>query len=399
MLVMNPRILILRCFLLGLLLTLSAHARQSNRLRPPSNERLGVENPKALSSFFAALSASKLGKRPEPVRVMHFGDSHIAADVFTRELRRRFQTEYGDGGAGFIVPRNPMATRRSGVVSGATDGWVVEGIGGRNSPDNIYGPAGINLATSSPGERAWLETSCNHFEVYFARQPGGGKIDIGIDGVSALDAPLTLTARAPQLDSIFFELPDDSLHRIEVRTLSPGKVRLLGIVAEHVSPGVSYDVFGINGARARRLLSWNQTALTAAIKGRSPDLIIVAYGTNEVTESDWSAESYELLIGNILQRLRVAAPQASILVCAPPDRSDLHLSGRLQALSNAERRAAIANHAAFWDASSAMGGPGSMNRWVRLGFAQQDRVHLTTSGYARLADQLYDGLKRAQKNL
>jgi len=53
---------------------------------------------------------------------MHFGDSHVAADVLTAEIRQRLQGKFGDGGAGYIVPRNPMSTRRRGVLSGATQG-------------------------------------------------------------------------------------------------------------------------------------------------------------------------------------------------------------------------------------------------------------------------------------
>ena len=253
---------------------------------------------------------------------MHFGDSHVAVDVLTREIRERFQNEFGDGGTGFIVPRNPMTTRRRGVVSGATDGWVIEGIGGRLSADSIYGPAGINLATSNPGERAWLETSCNRFEVYFARQPGAGKIQIMVDGVEAEDGTISLNSPVTKLDSIFIDLPDDAPHRLEVRTLSPGKVRLFGIVAERLTAGVSYDVFGINGSRASRILSWNRKAFAAALKARDPHLIILAFGTNEVADSDWAPGSYETLLGEILQRLHAAVPNASILVFAPPDRAD-----------------------------------------------------------------------------
>ena len=105
---------------------------------------------------------------------MHFGDSHVAADVLTAQIRRRFQEEFGDGGAGFIVPRNPMMTRRRGTPNGATSGWTVEGIGGHIASDGIYGPAGIALATSQPNEIAWLQTSANHFEIYYVSQPGGG---------------------------------------------------------------------------------------------------------------------------------------------------------------------------------------------------------------------------------
>jgi len=82
-----------------------------------------------------------------------------------------------------------MTTRRRGVVSGATAGWIIEGIGGRVPADRILGPAGISLSTSAVNERAWLETSANHFEVYYLRQSGGGRIDISVDGKSV---PCTL---------------------------------------------------------------------------------------------------------------------------------------------------------------------------------------------------------------
>ncbi|HEY6805062.1 MAG TPA: GDSL-type esterase/lipase family protein [Pyrinomonadaceae bacterium] len=361
-------------------------------------QRSGIENPSALRNFFAALNEASAKQRLEPVRIMHFGDSHVAADVLTRELREKFQADFGDGGSGFVVPRNPMATRRRNVIAGATEGWIIEGIGGRSSADAIYGPAGINLATSEPGERAWLETSCNHFEVYFARMSGGGKIEITVDGVDALEGPITLNSRVAKLDSVSIDLPDDAPHRLQVRTLSPGRTRILGIVAEHLSGGISYDVFGINGARASRILGWNQTALATAVRMRDPNLIIIAYGTNEAADAGWTPAAYEALLGDIIQRLHTAVPKASILIYAPPDRADLPLSGRLESLVNAERRAALANNAAFWSSFAAMGGAGSMNAWVSKGLAQTDRVHLTGAGYARMAEMFYRDVKNAWKS-
>ncbi len=188
----------------------TAETQRTQRQLREKPKHVGVENAAALASFFRALADVKSNRRVEPVRIMHFGDSHVAADVLTREIRERFQNEFGDGGPGFIVPRNPMTTRRRGVVSGATDGWVIEGIGGRLSADSIYGPAGINLATNSPGERAWLQTSCNRFEVYFARQPGGGKIQIVVDGVEVEEGTISLNSSVPKIDSIFIDLPDDA---------------------------------------------------------------------------------------------------------------------------------------------------------------------------------------------
>lgn len=196
--------------------------------------RKGIENPAALQNFFRALADARSGWRLEPVRIMHFGDSHTAADVLTAEIRRKFQRDFGDGGAGFIVPKNPMSTRRLGVTSGATSGWVIEGIGGRIAPDRIYGPAGIALSTSKPGERAWVEAASNHFELYYVRQPGGGRVDVFVDGASVLDSPLSLQSTTPEAGHLFFDSPANARHRVEVRTLTSGKVRILGIVTERI---------------------------------------------------------------------------------------------------------------------------------------------------------------------
>ncbi|HSP64251.1 MAG TPA: GDSL-type esterase/lipase family protein [Pyrinomonadaceae bacterium] len=359
--------------------------------------RTGIENVPALHNFFTALADARAGRRLEPVRIMHFGDSHTAADVLTANIRRHFQGDFGDGGAGLIVPRNPMSTRRQGVASGATSGWSIEGIGGRIAPHRIYGPAGIALSTSQPNERAWVEASGNHFELYYVCQPGGGRIDVLVDGGSVLDAPLSLSSPKPEASRLFFDTPAaNGRHRVEIRTLTAGQVSILGIVAEHIAPGVVYDVLGVNGARASRILSWNQAALAAVLADRKPDLIVLEYGTNEVADSGWTVVSYQRLLAGILRRLQSAAPQASLILLGPPDRSDLPVAvNRMPLLIEAQRRAAFTAGAAFWSSYDAMGGAGAMNAWVAQGLGQGDHVHLTRSGYDRIADHFYQEMMLA----
>ena len=385
---------------IALLLVLSTYISTSvgqARVKTLRKSGTGVENAKALEHFYEALEQVRSGSRLEPVRVIHFGDSHVAADVLTRSIRDRLQTDFGDGGPGFIVPGNPMATKRARVSSGATDGWIVQGIGGKYSADRIYGPAGINLMTTTAGQEAWVETKSNHFEVYFVREPSGGAVEIRIDGSNELQEPLSLLARTAKLDYLTFDLPDSGTHRLELRTLNNGRVRLLGIVAEQISPGVRYDVFGINGARANRLLTWNGPAFNAALKALAPDLIILAYGTNELTDGDWTRESYQSLYEEIIQRLRAAAPKSSILIVGPPDRADVDVSRRLRLLNDALREVAFGNSTGFWSASEAMGGAGSMNRWLGTGLAQADRVHLTSAGYNVLGGRFYRDLMEGMK--
>jgi len=386
------RTLLLACsiiFLIGLVLA-------QNTALPQRATQSAIINPSALANFFASLSQVHSGRRIEPVRVMHFGDSHVAADVLTAEIRRNLQNQFGDGGAGYIVPANPMSTRRRGVVSGATSGWQIEGIGGRMERDNIYGLAGINLVTNRPNERIWLELSANHFEIYYVREPGGGGIDITLDGATVLDAPLSLAAHGTATEYLSFDSPVDTNHRVEIRTLRAGKTRILGIVAERLAPGVTYDVFGINGARISRLMTWNPATFVAELGQRKPDLIILAYGTNEIADADWTPASYRRLLKNVIQRIRSAAPQASILLFAPPDRGDLPLAAaRMPSMIETQRSVAMESGVAFWSTFDAMGGSGSMNVWLARGWAQGDRVHLTRPGYDLLADAFCKDLMRA----
>jgi lysophospholipase L1-like esterase len=389
-------LLVVFCLLLPLAFALApAQQPHPTTTKPGRKVSSEIENPAGLESFFEALAAIQAGRQGRPVRVMHFGDSHTAVDILTAEIRRRLQMQFGDGGPGLIVPRNPMSTRRRGVSSGATAGWIIEGIGGRIPADRILGPAGISLSTSAANEQVWLETAANHFEIYYVRQPGGGQLQVLVDGVSVVPRPLSLSSTTSRFASFVYDTSTDQNHRLELQTAGTGRVRLLGIVAEHQS-GVTYDQLGINGARAARMLGWNAEALTAALAQRKPDLIIVAYGTNELTDSDWTATGYRHLLSALLRDLKAAVPDASILVCGPPDRADSALaSARLPSLVNAERKAALSAGAAFWSSYDAMGGANSMSVWVDRGLGQGDRVHLTSAGYQRLAGQFYQALMRA----
>jgi lysophospholipase L1-like esterase len=389
--------------LVSLILFSSLIAAVCLLINPPvvQSQRRGVENPGALDSFFKALDDTKRGERIEPVRIIHYGDSHTAADILTAAIRNKLQFDFGNGGAGYLIARNPMTTTRKGVASGATSGWTLDGIGKGTGNDGFYGLAGLSLTTNKANERLWIETSCNSFDIYYLRFPGGGTIDITVDGVSVLDEPLSLDSELPGPDYFTHSMVAETNHRIEVRTLTPGRTRILGIVAENITPhaGISYDVMGINGARLDRIFNWNLNLFVDNLVQRNPNLIILAYGTNEVTDGDWSIQSYAQKLTAVVQRFRRAVPNASILILGPPDRADTPVATRkLPQLIEAQRRAAKTAGAAYWCAYDAMGGAGSMQNWVKLGLGQVDHVHLTKPGYSKLAEMFYADLMKAYQN-
>lgn len=120
----------------------------------------------------------------------------------------------------------------------------------------------------------------------------------------------------------------------------------------------------------------------------------MAYGSNEVTDNNWSGDSYARMFSEILSRFRRAVPRAAMLVLAPSCRDVLTARGwqpaeRMPLLLDAQHRAAFASRAGFWNACDAMGGYGSMNLWVEGGLGQDDHVHLTGKGYSRLAEMFH----------
>jgi lysophospholipase L1-like esterase len=165
-------------------------------------------------------------------------------------------------------------------------------------------------------------------------------------------------------------------------------------VAENTT-GVTYETLGINGAEASIILNWNEETLRSNIERRNPALIVLAYGTNEAGRKDWTLENYREMYSRLIQRLRMDAPTAAILVVGPADRTQkIRKAGwqtmeKIDVIAEAQRQAALANGCAFWDTQSKMGGKGSMLTWVAAGMAQADHVHFTGPGYRMLGDAVF----------
>ena len=168
---------------------------------------------------------------------------------------------------------------------------------------------------------------------------------------------------------------------------------------------VSYEQQGINGARATKPLGWNWKLIKTEFAKAPPSLIVIAYGTNEAGDADLDLTEYKSIYIQLLQRFKVAAPEASLLVIAPPDRA-IFRDGKwrsfkiLPVLIQVQKEAAFEEGAAFWNQYEAMGGVGAINRWSQNSpkLAQNDRVHLTLVGYQLIANSLYSSLMNEYEN-
>ena len=348
-----------------------------------------VENAAALVPFFEQLYRHQKGEMAGPVRILHYGDSHAAADEWTGQLRSHFQERFGDGGSGYSFAGRPwVGYRRLDVRSGSTRGWHTDGLVGRLG-DGIYGLGGISMSVKAAHEGMYVEAPGAAFELFYYQQPGGGSLDLYDNG-----APVERLSTEGDAGPGYYHV--DAVpgpHRFELETVDRSPVRLFGWVAEQ-STGVTYETLGINGAQASIVLDWNAETLRSNIERRNPALIVLAYGTNEAGRRDMTLESYRDMFSKIIARFREASPTSTILVLGPPDRLQKTRKGwlameKLDMIVEAQRQAATANGCPFWDLRAKMGGAGSMAQWVSAGMAQADRVHFTGPGYRMLGDAVF----------
>jgi lysophospholipase L1-like esterase len=365
-----------------------------------ASSRVGIENPAALQSFFTQLHQLEQSPKDHLVRILQFGDSHTAADMFTGALRTLFQSKFGDGGAGFQYPGYPFAGYRiHGMSRSQSTGWTALGTHFRDLGDGLLGMGGVALLTERAGNWISLDGSAASLEVQYLIQPNGGSIEI-----YANDRLLTTVSTAQSGSSVdtpsaghFDASVTPGIHHFEVRTVDNLPVRLLGITTEN-SSGITYEAAGLNGAEAGLILRWNEPLQQTLVEQRPPALIVLAYGTNEASDHNWTEESYAEMLRLLIARCRRLAPGASILVIGPADRA-LRAGRRawtpfsgIDRIVQAQRSVCLQLNCAFWDQRTRMGGFGSMRDWVSVQWAQPDHTHFTGEGYTELASALFSDI-------
>jgi lysophospholipase L1-like esterase len=367
--------------------------------RSLASTKIGIENPHALRPFFDQLHQLEIDPKSQLVRVIQFGDSHTAADVFTGALRTLFQQKFGDGGAGFSFAGYPFAGYHiHGTKRAQSTGWLALGTHLNDIGDAMVGMGGVSLSTNAAGNWVSLDADATSLQVQYLVQPNGGSIEIrDNDTLIATVSTASSDTTAPDSAGHFDTPVESGPHHFEVLTVDPAPVRLLGLSTENAF-GVTYEAAGINGAEASLFLRWNEALQQTLLIEINPALIVLSYGTNEAGDRNWTEEGYAAMFQRIIERCRRLAPNASILVVGPPDRA-LRAGRRawkpfagVDRIVAAQRSVCRKMNCAYWDQRSRMGGFGSMRDWVSISWAQPDHTHFTGEGYTELASALFSDI-------
>lgn len=379
-------------------------------LRPPPNDELGLDiaiedrDGKSMAAFHRALSRAAAGEGQ--ARLAFYGASHVAGDLFTGHIRRQLQMRYGDAGHGFVLPVHPWRRYRHSDINIESDGdrWETQRIRVGDAEVERVGLAGVAMMSQRIGSFGAVYTAqegeygrtASFFELYYLKHPRGGDLDVLIDGRKAR----RISTRAANISAGYatFRVPD-APHRFEIRTLSRRPVWVFGLAVERDQPGVVVDTLGINGSRARYQLLWDDEMYREHLQRRKPDLVVLAYGTNESGDES-PIEDYERDLRAVLQRMRDAVPDASCLLIGPSDRPIqveervFEDRSRTAQLIEVQHRVALEHGCGFFDLVAFQGGALSMLQWAANdpAYASQDHVHYTRVGYRRLGEVLLSAL-------
>lgn len=365
-------------FVLLFAAALLSAASPKRKPKPPAASAR-IVNPEALAPFAAALKENRV------VRVLHFGDSHTAADFWTGRLRARLQARYGDAGPGLLMPGRPWrGYPHEGVriVAGRT--WEAASL---KSGEGRVGLAGAALVPT-PGEALAVEGIFRETRLHLLVGSAAPRLTLGGQEVEP-----RLLAEDPCGLRIYTAASAESVLQ-EAACTPPEDARVLGLELRTGAPGVLYEELGLNGAELADLAAWDPALRKALLAQAQPDLLVVAYGTNDQGRADLT--NFRAQAETLFRALR-AESGAPLLVVGPLDRLGRKKRARAALRTGAAKvitdlkAAARAVGAAFWDARQAMG---SIQTWRRRGLAQKDLVHLNAAGYRKLGDLMAEELLR-----
>ena len=346
--------------------------------------------------YFDAVFAALDGADSSRVRIVHYGDSQIEEDRISRVLRDSLQTRFGGGGPGLLpvldryytlsISESSTVEPRRYLAYGPAE---MRGAGGR------YGPLAQKSHYDSTVTTTFFPVKNNAGPSrYFNRLTflsSGGDVSI-----RCKDTTVVLEASG-EIRHIRIELPD-STERVSIT--HSGSHDIYGVMLDR-EDGVALDNVPMRGCAGTIFTGISAEQLADYYISENVKLIILQYGGNVVpyTLRDESISEYCSKISRQIAYLQQQAPDARILFIGPSDMST-SIQGKMQTYKHLPgfvdslKATVLDSGAAFWDMYAAMGGQGSMARWVNQNppLAGPDYIHFTPRGADRMGAMLYNAL-------
>ena len=337
------------------------------------------------------------------VRIMHYGDSQIECDRITSLLRQKFQEEFGGMGVGLVpaLQTIPTFTLSSSITPDDVPQYLSYGPADMRGADSFYGPmakvthipehATIRL-TGIGGKDYPLSRRFSLITV-ITRKPTTLLLKTGEEEEAQEMA--CETAGEPCFYTTEMSKAINSV-TLEVQ----GETDILGIQLDGQT-GISMDNIPMRGSSGSNLMTISRSSLRPFFDRESVALVILQFGGNSTPYLTRNKlHDFKENIKRLIRTYHELAPKAKVLFIGPADMARNSEDGELEsypilpALNDSLRAAADEAGAAYWNMYAAMGGRGSIIRWVEANpqLAGEDYIHFTPLGAKKIAQLLYDTL-------
>lgn len=347
--------------------------------------------------FFDALKNSRNGK----IRVAHYGDSGVEGDAITANIREDLQKEFGGNGVGYLSITSQDITFRTTTKMSFSDNWQTISVLTGN-PQNI--PLGISGFVCIPQAGSWVKYQTTNWMPYlnsfsiaklFYSNAKSSSIKYSFNGDGDQSANLKTGNDVNELD---LHPQGGSANSIKLTATMANQAYFYGVSLENGN-GVYVDNFPWRGNTGLGFQSISESSFKQFSKLMNYKLIILSFGANETSfgssENTWYANQMIKIINNLKQ----AFPQTSILIIGVGDRSikrgtrfvtDPSIPQLLKVQQNIASRTGVA----FWSLFDAMGGYNSMDSWVHANppLALMDYTHPSWQGAAKIGDMIAQAL-------
>lgn len=341
--------------------------------------------------------ANKLHQGNQQVHIVQIGDSHTAADFFSGNLRTLFQQRYGDAGPGFVPPIS-VPGQRTATINRISDKKQWQLSSSRKDERFDY-PLGGLIAQPLTGNNSVLLKPL---------QPAQGAYQLQTLYQTPSDTQISVSPAASPVVSLpatgnswRFSSPVNTQLPAQITVGKENNLKVGGWLLRSTKPGVMLSALGLNGATLSMVDKW-QPQWSETLAQMSPDMVILAYGTNEAFNDNLDLVAYEQTLREKIRLLRQQMPESVILLVGPNDSIKFSNAMSCQAqmpvhlmdVIKIQKTVAAQENTLFWDWQAFMGGPCSIKTWSAQDLARPDNVHLSVEGYKKSAQGLYSQLNQ-----
>lgn len=367
-------------------------------------ESLPHEFPHFLNHFYAQLEQLEQHPDTVKVRIAYFGDSMNDGDLIVQDVRRFLQKKYGGKGVGFIPVTSESATSRISIIHRFSKNWQDLSFMKNRSPRppyGIHGHAFYAVDSLSPNFIKFRSGQIpdNRLLPYPTLLYGRAQTDSAqVEAIINSDSTRYTLHPKQLVNELRFS--DNNLTNLEVHFYKADSLPLYGVNFD-TPYGIQVDNFSKRGNSGLPLSQLSIPLMNAFQQKLHYDLIVLQYGTNVLSSSVLNYGWYGTGMGRVIQHLRAAFPEASILLISIADKATkydttMQTDSAVNPLLNVQKNLSIKQQTGFINLYELMGGEGSMIKWAEKEppLANKDYTHFSPQGSRVIAQKIFEELEK-----